>query len=178
MRHSGKMKTPVVLVILAALASRDEAQETPFCARGATGHHRRALIATAKASIDLASYALTDPIVIDALDAAEARGVKVRIVLVPRERHAFVALGDLSDNVRIKRGGPCMHLKSFQIDGEFLRTGNANFSASGERDQDNDLIILRDPAAAVKFEAHFETMWDVAEPMIEFGPAIQALEPR
>src|SRR5271169_3636068 len=47
------------------------------------------LIAGAKRSIDFASYALTDPVVIDALDAAERRGVAVRIVLDPRERHDF-----------------------------------------------------------------------------------------
>jgi phosphatidylserine/phosphatidylglycerophosphate/cardiolipin synthase-like enzyme len=34
-----------------------------------------ALIATAKQSIDLASYALTDPIVLDALNEAGHRGV-------------------------------------------------------------------------------------------------------
>ena len=42
-----------------------------------------ALIATAKRSIDLASYALTDPIVLDALNDAERRGVVIRIVLDP-----------------------------------------------------------------------------------------------
>ena len=67
-----------------------------------------ALIATAKRSIDFACYALTDPIVLDTLNEAERRGVAVRIVLDPRERHDFVKLGDLSDNVRIKRGGPFM----------------------------------------------------------------------
>jgi phosphatidylserine/phosphatidylglycerophosphate/cardiolipin synthase-like enzyme len=137
-----------------------------------------ALIGTAKNSIDLASYALTDPIVIDALNDAEHRGVAVRIVLDPRERHDFAKLGDLSDNVRIKRGGPFMHLKAYSIDGETLRTGSANFSTSGERAQDNDLIVIHDAVAAAKFEAHFERMWDVAEPMIEFGPAINALEPK
>jgi phosphatidylserine/phosphatidylglycerophosphate/cardiolipin synthase-like enzyme len=136
------------------------------------------LIGMAKNSIDLASYALTDPIVIDALNDAEHRGVAVRIVLDPRERHDFVKLGDLSDNVRIKRGGPFMHLKAYSIDGEALRTGSANFSTSGERAQDNDLIVIRDAVAAAKFEAHFERMWDAAEPMIEFGPAINALEPK
>jgi phosphatidylserine/phosphatidylglycerophosphate/cardiolipin synthase-like enzyme len=65
-----------------------------------------ALIATAKVSIDFASYALTGHAVIDALNDAEHRGVAIWIVLDPRERHDFVALGDLSDNVRIKRGGP------------------------------------------------------------------------
>jgi phosphatidylserine/phosphatidylglycerophosphate/cardiolipin synthase-like enzyme len=137
-----------------------------------------ALIATAKTSIDLASYALTDPIVLDALGDAERRGVAIRIVLDPRERHDFVRLGDLSDNVRIKRGGPFMHLKSYSIDGDVLRAGSANFSASGENAQDNDLIVIRDASAAAKFDAHFEKMWDAAQPMIEFAPAIEALEPR
>jgi hypothetical protein len=49
---------------------------------------------------------------------------------------------------------------------------------SGENDQDNDLVVLRDAGAAAKFEAHFEAMWTAAQPMIEFAPAIQALEPK
>jgi phosphatidylserine/phosphatidylglycerophosphate/cardiolipin synthase-like enzyme len=84
----------------------------------------------------------------------------------------------LSDNVRIKRGGPFMHLKAYSIDGAVLRTGSANFSTSGERSQDNDLIVIHEAVAAAKFEVHFERMWDAAEPMIEFGPAINALEPK
>ena len=136
------------------------------------------LIATAKTSIDFASYALTDPIVIRALNAADHRGVAIRIVLDPRERHDFVGLGDLSDSVRVKRGGPFMHLKAYAIDGVLLRTGSANFSTSGENAQDNDLIVIRDASAAAKFDAHFERMWDAAQPMIEFDPAIRALEPR
>ena len=135
------------------------------------------LIATAKSSIDLASYALTDPIVIGALNDADHRGVIVRIVLDPRERHDFVKLGDPSDNVQIKRGGPFMHLKAYAIDRERLRTGAANFSTSGENAQDNDLVVIRDAGAVAKFEAHFERMWDAAQPMIEFEPAIRALEP-
>ena len=106
-----------------------------------------ALIATAKSSIDLASYALADPIVINALNDADHRGVVVRIVLYPRGPD-FVKLGDLSDNVRIKRGGPYMHLKAYAIDGERLRTGASNFSTSGENAQDNDLVVIRDAGAA------------------------------
>jgi hypothetical protein len=29
----------------------------------------------------------------------------------------------------------------------------------------NDLIVIRDPAAAAKFEAHFERMWTAAVPI-------------
>lgn len=80
--------------------------------------------------------------------------------------------------MRIKRSGPLMHLKTYGIDGRLVRTGSANFSASGERQQDNDLMVIHDAGAAAKFDAHFEQMWDAAQPMIEFEPAIRALEPR
>ena len=30
----------------------------------------------------------------------------------------------------------------------------------------------------MKFDAHFERMWDAAQPMIEFAPAINTLEPK
>ena len=154
------------------------AQEVHFSAEERLDAIDAQLIRSATRSIDLASYALTDPIVLDALNDAERRGVAIRIELDPRERHDFVKLGDLSDNVRIKRGGPFMHLKAYAIDGEALRTGSANFSTGGENQQDNDLIVIRDPAAAAKFDVHFERMWDAAQPMDEFEPAIKALEPK
>ena len=35
-----------------------------------------------------------------------------------------------------------MRLKGYQIDGKLLRTGAANFSASGLKHQYNDLIVI------------------------------------
>jgi phosphatidylserine/phosphatidylglycerophosphate/cardiolipin synthase-like enzyme len=58
-----------------------------------------------------------------------------------------------------------MHLKAYAIDGVLLRTGSANLSPSGLKQQDNDLIILRDPEAAAKFEARFDKIYEAAEPM-------------
>ena len=48
--------------------------------------------------------------------------------------------------MRLKRGGPFMHLKAYAIDGVLLHTGSANY----------DLIVIRDASAAAKFVAHFE----------------------
>ena len=48
--------------------------------------------------------------------------------------------------VRIKKRGPLMHLKAYAVDSVLFRTGSANLSPSGLKQQDNDLIILRDPA--------------------------------
>jgi hypothetical protein len=40
------------------------------------------------------------------------------------------------------------------------------------------VIVIREPSAAAKFDGHFERMWNAAQPMIEFAPAIKALEPK
>jgi hypothetical protein len=45
-----------------------------------------------------------------------------------------------------------MHLKSYQNDGRLLRTGAANFSASGLKRQDNDLIVIESGGAATAFK--------------------------
>jgi phosphatidylserine/phosphatidylglycerophosphate/cardiolipin synthase-like enzyme len=57
-----------------------------------------------------------------------------------------------------------MHLKAYTVYGTVLRTGSANFSASGKRARDDDLIVIRDVGAAAKFGAHFERTWNAAEP--------------
>ncbi len=124
------------------------------------------LIRSATKSVDMAMYALTDWAIIAALKDARARGVAIRIVLDPSVRQANDKLADMADIVRVKKRGPLMHLKSYAIDGALLRTGSANLSPSGLKQQDNDLIILRDAAAAVaQFEARFAEVYSAAEPM-------------
>jgi len=60
------------------------AQEVHFSPEERLDAIDAALIGGARRSIDFASYALTDPIVIDALNAAQGCGVAIRIVLDPR----------------------------------------------------------------------------------------------
>jgi phosphatidylserine/phosphatidylglycerophosphate/cardiolipin synthase-like enzyme len=49
-----------------------------------------------------------------------------------------------------------MHLKSYQIDGRLLRTGAANFSASGLKRQENDLVTIERAGAAAGFKRAFD----------------------
>jgi phosphatidylserine/phosphatidylglycerophosphate/cardiolipin synthase-like enzyme len=46
-----------------------------------------------------------------------------------------------------------------------LRTGAANFSASGLKRQDNDLVIIENPEAAAAFRGHFEAIFAESEPL-------------
>ena len=124
-----------------------------------------ALLRSARSKIDLAAYSLTDWPVIDALIDARQRGVALRIVLDPSQQHAFERLGEITSDIRMKAPGPYMHLKAYSVDGRTLRSGSANLSASGLKQQDNDLVLIRAPSAAHAFEARFEHIWATANPM-------------
>ena len=128
----------------------------------------RDLISRARQSIDMAAYVLTDRRVIDALESAAKRGVKVRIYLDPEQPGGRAALASRFASLlragkveaRVKAGGQdFMHMKAYQVDRHFLRTGSANFSFSGETRQDNDILVLESREAAGAFAARFDVLW-------------------
>ena len=132
------------------------------------------LLHSARRSIDMAAYALTDWQIVGALVEARHRGVAIRIALDPSQRHALDKLGELADAIRLKRPGPYMHLKSYAIDGDVLRAGSANFSPSGLKAQDNELIVIRSADVAGKFETRFAAIWAAAVPIADTGRATGA----
>lgn len=126
------------------------------------------LIARAQKTIDLAAYVLSDRNVIAALSEAASRGVAVRIYLDPEQFHRVGAAHDdllaliNQPNVRAKLKSDrddLMHLKSYAVDGRFLRGGSANFSWSGLNRQDNDIFIVDSVEAAANFSRNFEKLW-------------------
>jgi phosphatidylserine/phosphatidylglycerophosphate/cardiolipin synthase-like enzyme len=156
---------------------------TPLCADPAPVIHYApaenlervdiALIDRAKHEIDLAAYVLTDWPVIQALTRAADRGVKVRIYLDGTqfaEREPTKVFSDLAETpgveIRIKpKTRAWMHLKSYQIDGRLLRTGAANFSASGLKRQDNDLVLTESAEAAAQFKRNFDARFASGKPL-------------
>lgn len=61
--------------------------------------------------------------------------------------------------VKIKHSRVLMHLKSYAVDGQTLRSGSANFSPSALKRQDNDLVLTRDAASVRRFELDFNQLW-------------------
>ncbi|MGC2223932.1 MAG: phospholipase D-like domain-containing protein [Methylocella sp.] len=130
-----------------------------------------ALIDRAEHEIDMAAYVLTDWPILQALTRAADRGVAIRIYLDGTqlaEREPMKVFNDLAETpgveIRIKhKARDPMHLKSYQVDGRLLRTGAANFSASGLKRQDNDLIVIESTDAAIKFKRAFETRFESGE---------------
>lgn len=120
-------------------------------------------------TLDVAAYVLTDVAVIEAMTNAAERGVKVRLFRDPSQTghggdtvaHALDALLSAPGvEQRFNTRVPWMHLKAYLVDGATLRFGAANFSASGLKQQDNDLALTDDPALITAFQTEFETLWN------------------
>ena len=123
---------------------------------------------TATRTVDVAMYSFTDRELAEELAALARKGVHVRVY---RDREQFSQEEQsgrvtttgilLAAGVAVRAKGPrdLMHLKSYAIDGRLLRTGSANWSPTGLKRQDNDLLYESSPEAVERFEAKFEEMW-------------------
>jgi PLD-like domain len=117
--------------------------------------------------LDIATYSFTDLKLAEAVVMFARSGRPVRIY---RDREQFEQEQKRSTRVtdilrtmpniaiRVKSSMILMHQKAWS-DGCILREGSANWSPSGERQQDNTLTFLNDPASINNFEAAFEAMW-------------------
>jgi phosphatidylserine/phosphatidylglycerophosphate/cardiolipin synthase-like enzyme len=116
------------------------------------------LIAKANRTILMAAHSLTDRATIDALVAAQNRGVDVKLVLDPTQQH-----GDLGRlrSVGNWLSGSQMHLELIVIDGIIVRTGSANFSQNGQA-QPSDVVVEFCPTIAEKYASLFDELFEAS----------------
>ncbi len=116
---------------------------------------------TATRSVDVAMYSFTNRYLAEELATLARKGVHVRVY---RDREQFeqeTQRGGVTTTgillaagveVRVKGARDLMHLKSYAIDGRLLRSGSANWSPTGLKRQDNDLVYESIPEAVEGFE--------------------------
>ena len=119
-------------------------------------------------TIDAATYSFTGQYLAEELSVLARKGVRI---LVYRDRERFAqetqsAAGTATGillaagvECRVKGARDLMHLKSYAIDGRLLRTGSANWSPTGLKRQDYDVLYESSPEAGEGFERKFEEMW-------------------
>ncbi len=122
-------------------------------------------IQDARRTIDLAIYNLTSTELAEALRAAQARGVSVRI-LMDREN---LDAGNATIG-RLRRSGipvralgvpehSLMHNKFAIFDGRLAATGSYNWTQSAERANYENLVVLDDPEVVGHFQREFQRLW-------------------
>ena len=106
-------------------------------------------------------FVLTRPEVRDALIAAQARGVAVRVLVSSRFAGEPVIADLIAAGVPVRQ--TTVHAKVLVVDGERVLTGSANWSAGAWANNETALFI-DDLGLASSFEADVDRTWTSASP--------------
>ncbi len=134
-------------------------------------------IKSAKKSLDIAMYFLTERRAADALIAAHRRGVKVRIIQDATSAHqatsqhryireesrkkSINARPSIAGiNVRIENWGGKMHMKTAIADKKRLLIGSMNWSNNGSKENDENTTIIHHRKLAKDATLYFNQLWE------------------
>jgi phosphatidylserine/phosphatidylglycerophosphate/cardiolipin synthase-like enzyme len=148
-------------------------------------------VASAQRSLDIAMYSYSDARVSQAIEAAAARGVKVRFLFdtAAEDRKLTGAALESSKSGRLEKQGvevrwvnKIMHHKFVIVDGPrddaahaataTLVTGSANWSnGAATRYDENTLFLTGYPELALRFQREFDLLWEHSRE-IAVNPAV------
>jgi phosphatidylserine/phosphatidylglycerophosphate/cardiolipin synthase-like enzyme len=120
-----------------------------------------ASLATAQRSLDVAVYEFDRPPIAQALAAAHARGVTVRLVTDTDsiDQDGIVAVEQAGIPVVEDDRSAIMHDKFAVIDGSVVWTGSMNYTTTDVYRNDNNLMQIASPRIAANYTAEFEEMF-------------------
>ncbi len=126
------------------------------------------LIASAKRQVDVAAYELDLDTVADALLAANARGVAVRLVTDSDNLEEKAAQRLKQGGIRVvdDQRGAIMHDKFVVVDSKYVWTGSWNLTVNCTYRNDNNAVQIDSEALAGNYAAEFAEMFGGHE----FGP--------
>ncbi len=125
------------------------------------------LINSARTSLDLELFVLTDTGIVHALEAARVRGVAIRVLLDPSQHSsdpAYQALLGAGVDVRWYRShGELLHAKAIVADAGRVLFGSANWSGGGfARNHELDIEVPQSPQLAAAMLAQMSLDWQAS----------------
>lgn len=120
-------------------------------------------ISKANKTIDIAMYYLTTRETAQELVKARERDVTIRIFLDQSQEHASYSksryLMKRGIDVRFYVGSGLMHNKFAIIDDKVLITGSFNWTATADKENQENLLIMTDKDLIRKYAERFELLW-------------------
>ncbi len=142
--------------------------ETYFAPDDGVARRLIELIAGARMEVAVLAFTFTSDPLAEALLEAAGRGVSVRAVFERDQAEAAGSdvrrLQQAGLDVRLDNSQGTLHHKLLLIDGRIIATGSYNFTRSAEQANDENLVILDDPAAAALLQAEFKRLYNAGSP--------------
>lgn len=121
------------------------------------------LIRNSKHCIYIPAFIIIERQIIEELISAKRRGVDVKIIAdalnASNKNSKISEFRNAGVPVKIENYAGKLHSKTMIIDDKYLILGSMNFSYSGENRNDENLIILENPQAAILYRNFFEYLW-------------------
>lgn len=122
------------------------------------------IIKNAKKYIYVPAFVITEKNFTRELINARNRGVDVRVItdaLNASTKHSkHKELRNAGISLKAENFAGKMHSKSILIDNEYLIIGSMNFSYSGENRNDENMLIIKDPALTKFYKQFFIHQWN------------------
>lgn len=121
----------------------------------------------ARQEVFVAAYVLTDERVVEALVRAHRRGAAVRVVIDGRNlvNSRTEPLRRAGIEVRQDGNPYTMHHKVMVVDNTWVITGSYNFTNSGFRRNNENLLVLNSPELAQRYRQEVERIWRSGKPL-------------
>ena len=159
-----RLRIVLIIAILLVSSSISRARDYCFPRQNPCVPFVESLINHAQNSIDVAMFSFTSRPLAWALVRAAQRGVRVRVVLDDDQarsrwsKYRFLVKRGIP--VKLDNRSAYMHHKFAVIDGKLVITGSYNWTASAEKRNDENLVVLRMPEFVRAFEGEFERLWE------------------
>lgn len=118
----------------------------------------------AKKYIYIPVFLITEPRIISSLINAKERGVDVRVIIdasnASNKASRHRELRNAGIKVKTENYAGKMHSKTIIVDDEYLVIGSMNFSKSGEKKNDENMIVLKNKEAAKFYKEFFLYQWN------------------
>lgn len=119
----------------------------------------------------MAAYGLTSKPVAEALIAANARGVKVRVLADAKSNRRKFSIAQVLANrgipVRLNDRYAIMHNKFMVIGSDTVQTGSFNYTqAAAKSNAENVIVIHGDREVVRQYTAEWNRLWDEGDPVV------------
>lgn len=125
-----------------------------------------ALYMSTSSTLDIAIYSLTHPQIVKAIGDTYKRGIPVRIITDriqaagTTQKHAMNDLLTIGIPIKVDSHSGLMHLKMSIVDNNIATTGSYNYSKGASEDNDEILLVIKEPWFAQICQMEFDRMWN------------------